>query len=934
MHYGEKQRFGKDGVIVRLFKKLTPNHSCADNQDFKYLVWSYFDGMNFEKVENISDFYTHKNLLNSERDLNRFYEEQHLNLYLSSQEEQESSEEFLKGSKTDKLPLISLTEIKISDEDVAKRGLCDLEKKIREKINGQMSGWEDHFDCQVYRSLGYGEFVIIARSTAYGHIFDMISLLNDFEVTWSTYTILGVIRESDCLKEWDNPFNGTVSIRLTNSLRGDTGIIMERLQKHFGADIASTTSLSCNAIFGKYDFEIIIGDGINPISTRKVIDLFQNGILSPNSPVYRDNILLTHTRWLYKDHINKYGDKGKTPVRKSGVQKNGTDLINNLNKIYENRLAKFFPKTLRLPFRELSYSYERLIQSFYNCSQLYEMEEIIRTLFYLMLESIGYKQEQICNLIEQEDSSIDVKESGPLLDAGNLALTISLLSDYIMDMLHSSRPFFEIMNQNVKFSGYIAKIIMAYSSIIDAIEIDVEKCIKSQGQNNELHSRLNFFLSVHISHEVNSYMLFPKSSDRPDRRLIAIKCDTTSLFDVETAICYIAHEIGHYIPPKKRNKRNELLLKVICGYTARLFLGSLFSDKLITDDEEFKQQHELFDNYPKFQEPFEKTIETLQTIIFELFHGVFKGKPIFNGLLKSFSSFLENNFFVAFAKDKWEDIKKEYMPKWDKKFNNIYKYWSNYITNTLPDYIENYEKLEGRKLQPDEANALSEEIIQKIAHSLMHEDTVENRMELMDCLREFMNESKYQQYIKVWIEKVRKYLSEVSADVFMCSVLGLTDMEYRKLVTGYAERMFGISLQDILQCDNNNKDHVSLLSRVLTVFDLFSEKSAVNKVGNTEEESWMNKPVMNSVSQYNNTIDLEDIKKYLSGLKDFYKENLLSESDVWSNIRDLNEAYRDLVTGVQEDRFGRQMAFIDKFWEFGLQRWNKKRQQSTGSGSE
>lgn len=923
MRRAKKEEKQKHGILVRLFKKLVPNHSYASNQHFDYLVWSYFDGINFEKVEDISDFYVGKNPLYPHSTYNRYYEEQHLHLYLSDLVERAHSDEFIWGKKFGGFPLISLTEIKIADKAITKQGLQTLEKEIRETIEKQLFNKEDSITYEVYRALGYGEFVIITKCQSYSLIFDVVAMLRGLNYIWSTYTILGVSKDIEHLNDWDDPFYGMVSIKLTASSMSGIKAIKEKLEAHLKSDSEAAPEIKFNSTFGRYDFEFLIGDGVHPISSRKVIELFHNGPFNSNSAEYHQNILLTNTHWLFMNQSTESMYDSEAFMQMSTTLSEHTAFVATLNQIYEKRLIPFLPETLQVSFRETLYSFERMIQSFYKFSQLYEMKEIIISLLYIMMESLGYTREQICCLLKDESKKIEVIEPDSPLDASHLALVISLIANYMMDMLHSSRSFFEISNQNIKFSGYIAKIIMAYSSIIDTIEIDVEECIRQNGKINAIYSSLCFFLSVNISHEVDSYMLFPNSSNTPAKRLISIRCDTNSLFRIESAICYFMHEIGHFVPPKDRRVRNKVLLRAVCAFSARLFVGSLFSERLVVNDEEFHQQHKLFMKYPEFQKPFEQTVETFQNIIFMLFDDYYSDNLVYDGLLNQFAGFLDTSFFEIFNQEIWEKLKQKHVPFWEQELKKTYKFWLDYITDT--------QLIKGsaaeNELNPDEINEMIEEIIQKISRTFMHENTEKNRIELSKSLMNFMNEFKNQQNIKWCIKTTKNHFSELVADVFMCSVLGLTDMEYKRLVMDYAKRMYGISLQEILQSDEDTdkKEYTSLLSRVLTVLLLCPEEEVIHSEGvdGNDEDFWLSKPVYNRISNYNNVIGMEFIETYLKeNLIQFYNINL--HSGKWSNIKNLHNAYRVLVTGKHEERFSRQMAFVEKFWEFGLKRQNNE----------
>lgn len=76
------------------------------------------------------------------------------------------------------MPYIALTEVKLNDTYIGLKGLDYCQKKIEEILEkGCLNQIPEHktFYCfRIYRSLGYGDFVIIFRSHSYDGIFQGI----------------------------------------------------------------------------------------------------------------------------------------------------------------------------------------------------------------------------------------------------------------------------------------------------------------------------------------------------------------------------------------------------------------------------------------------------------------------------------------------------------------------------------------------------------------------------------------------------------------------------------------------------------------------------------------------------------------------------------------------------------------------------------------
>ncbi|NSW90690.1 MAG: hypothetical protein HPY74_08460 [Firmicutes bacterium] len=828
-----------EGLLVHLFKKLMPGDDDGNDSLFQYKMWSAFDGMIISTVTDLENVYMGNDLViegvkGNKVNIHQVYEEQHLCLYGQYVENNEIIQQgysIKNGSSDIIMPYIALTEVKLNDTYIGLKGLDYCQKKIEEILEkGCLNQIPEHktFYCfRIYRSLGYGDFIIIFRSHSYDGIFQGIERFH---------------REVSKLHE--NFINSTSSI---------AGISQKHMlyinNTQWVKDIQSKMSWT-------YNFQIG--------------DTFQHN---------RDTSVL----------------------------------FNNLNAILL-AIKSRLPGTLYLPLQNLLYKCEQLSQSAFGITLFHELPNIIATLFLTLMESMGCKIDVNSLMNEHIPENILANlrnDTGTQTNIDSLMLAIQLLSEFITDRIQAGRFLSEVPLTNLKFKESISKVIIAYSSLITTVMKEIQQCLRKLNgtltKTSQAESELVVFLTLGISNQINSFLFFPDSSLNPPRRLISVNCDNMSLFHINYAVCLILHEIAHYIRPLDRKKRNEYFLKMVCGQVTQKVISFMFGNTNAVSDE-------CMQLFSIIVEHIENTLyEIIWVSLTEdeknLIFMEFKDRLytfITNSLISiDYVGYISKNngFQPVFSENKQLCI-------WKSMMDNLFENIANKLKQQLTS----------------EQNGECEEAARYLASCWLHEDTVENRNCFTKEFIRILDSGEMKEIITEIADRTKDFFSEVIADAYMCSLLGLSRDEYLNLVFDFFRFSYGIQLKDFFKNSDsfNIHDAITIQARVWMILTGFncrldtditcSSWQMVQKQNIKEKE--IAESTYKKVKCFIKEIRGEYLFKYMDEVFDFCNNELLSGKcyEIWK----LRENYRNFCSSDSNDKISRQVQFIQYYWLKGL----------------
>ncbi len=175
------------GYLIRLFNK--PPDSLCFSPNYHFHVLGYYDGLIIQNVSELQSYYIHhKHEISSnnadEDDLFDF-EEQRMCLYSPKSAEKTSAIFNYNYGK----PFLMITEIKIgaANKQVTFSKIENLIYHKLSKVHG--------VDLELFSSLGFSDYVLVARLESFEHVNKMILMIRGMKINGinihSTYSIAG-----------------------------------------------------------------------------------------------------------------------------------------------------------------------------------------------------------------------------------------------------------------------------------------------------------------------------------------------------------------------------------------------------------------------------------------------------------------------------------------------------------------------------------------------------------------------------------------------------------------------------------------------------------------------------------------------------------------------------------------------------------------------
>lgn len=534
-------------VLVKLYRRLSDHRGEIPTTAF--MLWGYFDGMSFQAVKTLEQFYNDDDIDNYDKS----YEIHRMCLYsCNGANSNNANGESIFNIKKDK-PLIVLSEFQV-DGNIGINGGKNKLDSFQEKIESNIEqcrkvisegNCERLFEFRVFRTLGYGEYVVVFRSSQYQHVADVLNLLRDpgsyqqgdRPLIKSSYSISGVHVES--LEDFNAKEKSKVSVRLAFRDIEQVPQLLSSIN-----EINKIKPKSRQAEFGKYDLRLLFPD----VTIKEIVDLYTGDApLNPNNPIHKNALGFVNTHW----PLNGYTDQDNPLHRSlkgsnlSEENKNTTaddQLVNNLISKYikfEEMLPKDFYKTIR----QLIINLIQIEKN--NASHsilILEVKEIMRD----FLTGI----EQTIEKMNRANDDRIKKEYGKAL-THSIDSGLQIITQLMASRIQSFRLYSEIPAYDVQLVQSSTKLYLMYMKIVEDIRNTIRKIT---------NSKLNFFVDLDCFGKVSSSVLFPNIPVN----LIAIKLSIASLTNMPYNIFLLFHEISHHLPPRNSKEKAGKVLDVLC----------------------------------------------------------------------------------------------------------------------------------------------------------------------------------------------------------------------------------------------------------------------------------------------------------------------------------------------------------------------------------
>ena len=115
--------------------------------------------------------------------------------------------------------------------------------------------------------------------------------------------------------------------------------------------------------------------------------------------------------------------------------------------------------------------------------------------------------------------------------------------------------------------GPFSELYLFYEEFVDLFENLInsynESIENTSGKEEGATSQLSFLIDIVVHSSVDAKLFVPRTCiSSPTSRLIGITLNEHSFFQIRDTVLLLLHEIGHYVRPFDRIKRNQLLLDI------------------------------------------------------------------------------------------------------------------------------------------------------------------------------------------------------------------------------------------------------------------------------------------------------------------------------------------------------------------------------------
>lgn len=558
------------GYIVKLYKKMVNAPKKATIGDAMFMTWMNFDCMDVTEISEFREF--NKSLVPSRMEEREKYESRQ-KLFLYSWEK--GSECLLKKEELKEFPLITLTVLDLRRQPDMDGPTC---KNILKENIGYCIKGKDDVKGEICGSLSIYEYVLVLRGNRYETLTQVIEdyqnhlkkrgLLNN-----RGYTIAGL--DLQYLSFWKEDPNLVVSVRLSCSLQ------ITRLYLENNAKIkeALKEGYEVFPLIGKYDYDII-GQIKN---TQKFAGLFLNqGALSPAMP----DIYKTNTRFM---NTEMFAEDGAVSDLEDRILSGS---LNSEDEKLDDYIERYMGLTGLCP--SIRESLLRLLLRLFQAKTTTGNSRIKNSLKVILEYFFDFLR-----LHQNEAESQD--EFGQMINCLNL---------FLDNRLTASMSDFETPQNVLRYSGASLRVLLAYSDFVEKL-FSILQFYKVRSEQGLRYVPLvttdtgaKITATVYLSY-CNVY------------RFININMPVDLLFEVQDALPWLTHEVGHFIRAGwKRYERNDAYFLSVSRVIVRK-LEPYANTDIVQDGGEFPGIGSMAEGYEgqKFDSYRERVCQFYQNIV-------------------------------------------------------------------------------------------------------------------------------------------------------------------------------------------------------------------------------------------------------------------------------------------------------------------------------
>lgn len=518
------------GYIVKLYKAVSSHKKIDILDEMDYLVWMNYDGMTIKKIDEFIEYQKSLDVANLGI-ADKTCERQKIYLYSNSS----TNIFFDTNDMSPNMPLIVITMINFVREKADLECVQGLINKALYSVNVESSeevsapNIEEKVKYEIMGTLSSYDYVIVFRGESYTYINNILSQMRILSISQKcpinlTYSILGIARGKE--GEWNGDKGVSGSVRVSLSPDYSPEKLFEELSTlNTAPNSKIMEDLRYYTTFGKYDMGI---EG-KVLDAERFVNLFsKDGALSEAS----ERIYATNTRFLnYKQVAGTLASEGEPSVGDETIK-----LDESVSKEFNERLKQLQTSVVS---EEVKQSVLRLILRMYQVA-------------------ISIYPNNIKQYLRLLDGLISlIKKKGQLSHCQELLADIVTALNILLDnQVSANIRDFEVPQSNLRFSGASYKLLIAYSNVINSLT----KIINTYKAVNDNKHDYYVFVTVDIDTKISSRIFFPTDEEI---RFLHIRIPVELMYDVEYALPWLTHEMGHFFRTFERVHRNRAYFRSV-----------------------------------------------------------------------------------------------------------------------------------------------------------------------------------------------------------------------------------------------------------------------------------------------------------------------------------------------------------------------------------
>ena len=897
-----------DGLVVNLLRDTT--HEGLEMGDkFPNSLWTYYDHLHIKKINKFEDYFLTDNI---REEWNGGIQSVYLfplgidgveNIKFDINSECESSPLISLKNCNVEYPFFCFSSFRFEDE-IIKR-IEKSEKPVYSKIITEIGDkinkiiyeiGKNELDFQIFGALGSEDIVVLFLGKSMNLFVEVIAAMRSMEHNMPNHNLLFKSPYSFLGKNISNftiPNNLDLNVSVDISLQNH--IIIEEFFNDFKKEIKKichkngladiNDKIAYSIVFGPHDVRIIIPafDGLLSIYEKDGIlncsaDFYKYKINNCQSTWFKENFNSTHIA-IIKNNICNFDFLDKITCNDCCRKNEQEDIIVDFTKFLEdfnqNTENKLFSPYLLETFKLLSHKYRQYMSSSFSD----QWKEDLQNQFKAFVDNFKY-------LVNK--NSLDLKANIIIDRIRDIVLCLNHTYSYIEQ---ASQLDFESPIHNINYTGSYNQILRTYYGIIKLLlSIGCRIPHTQNSQQSEIVFSVNFSFTKIVKSE--DYLV---NNNPSGKRFVSFDLPYEAFTNLPKYMCYLAHEVYHYIAPVNRIERNRSFLKIWLEIHLRSAINLYLEENLL---------RELTAENTELQVEYEPEIINLLQII-----NNSEVIPLYvEEQINSFNNWLDNiegknilEFTFLFFKKEIQNI----FFSNDESVPDIFKSYFNGVLIIIYEYILKHHDISNY-------NEIFQEIVSRLNNIIVN-DTKQQDIEIIKAkidtnITKFLNTLPHtSDYKKANILMLSIFygIDEAVCDIFMIQTLGISSLnEYLSFMCNhFDENQISVIKNHDIYVDKDEYFFV----RFGMIVDMFfyDYKNNFNPTIPLYPEDWLSDNLLKWATE-NKTkiIDINDKIAYFSNsyIKYIEKCDIYREKIIIPQIREnLFKYFTDLMQQANID---------------------------------